>query len=153
MRWVRTRHAARQRVEAIANARGSSRWLVLGVVVLLGGCGSTSAWTETGGGTIEGVILQVGGPESPGQTQPRSVPIDAIAAVYAGIDGGGRPTGHAVAEVHSSARDGGRFSLHLQPGNYYLVVERDAGLVISTPQHVRLAAGDSVSITLKTFVP
>jgi hypothetical protein len=98
--------------------------------------------------SISGHIIQYGG-AAPIYGQPSPVPLSAIAVVYADDD----PTKMPVAQARSSEDNGGRFVIHLPAGNYDIMAQGDRGAVISAPEHVRVADGQSVTVELQVIVP
>lgn len=104
-------------------------------------------------GTISGIIVQVGGPVSERTGEPRSVSIDAVAAVYRRGGGQTSVAGKPIVQAATRPRGSGRFKVAVAPGEYLVVAESHKGDIISTPQPVDVTAGGNVSIHLRVIVP
>lgn len=104
--------------------------------------------------TISGTIVMVGGPV---RSTPR--PMAAIAVAYPRVTAAGLVAGTPVAEGSASARHGGRFSMTVRPGVYYLVAERannssaTARIIITSPEKVDVSSRRSAAVRLEVAVP
>lgn len=103
---------------------------------------------------ISGTIVMVGGPV---RSTPR--PMSAIAVAYPRVTAAGLVAGAPVAEGSASARHGGRFSMTVRPGVYYLVAERannsaaTARIIITSPEKVDVSSRRSAAVRLEVAVP
>jgi hypothetical protein len=77
----------------------------------------------------------------------------ATAVVYRRTSSQSSISGTPVAKVRTSASTGGRFTLNLVPGNYFVVAETASGSMISAPKQITLTAGEALSIKLTVSVP
>lgn len=84
---------------------------------------------------------------------PRSVSIDAVAAVYSRARGQTSVAGRPIAQAATHATGSGRFKITIAPGAYLVVAESLKGDVISTPRPVDVMAGGNASIHLRVIVP
>jgi hypothetical protein len=136
-------------------------WLGLPAIIvvcaLLTACGVSSGGTGASQGVISGVVMA--GPTcgaepagSPAACAPRPVPnktvnIIAITAATT-VTPGQTPTGTIVASATTDAN--GRFSIHVSPGAYAMVVSPNSGFGMRQTNTVRatVAAGQTVDVTI-----
>jgi hypothetical protein len=123
--------------------------------VVLAGCtaSGTAVVNSPAPGEVSGVIVRVGGPISQVSSQPKSVPMTAIAVVYSAKSGRTAISGTPVVKARTSGSAGGRFTLHLAPGGYVLVAETTSGAMISPPTRITISAGAVSRVTLTVPVP
>jgi hypothetical protein len=132
--------------------------LVLAValsVVVLTGCtvSGPAAVNSLALVEVSGAIVRAGGPIVQDLSHPKSSPMTSTAVVYRATSSQSSISGTPVLKVRTSASTGGRFTLHLVPGNYFLVAETASGVMISAPKRITLGAGGVPSIKLTVSVP
>lgn len=102
--------------------------------------------------TIEGSLLQYGGPRGTSESMPPPRPISAYAVVYRRVHDETTISGKPVARFRTTP-DNGQFSFRIAPGKYLIVPQALDGWQLTTPRPVTLDAGDHAAIDLHVDVP
>lgn len=137
-------------LNSISRVRGIVITATLSVAVLTG-CTLTgpTAVNSPASEEVSGSIVRVGGPVG-----SKSTPLTATAVAYRAGSNQLSISGAPVMKIRTSASMGGRFTLHLLPGKYFLVAESADGAMISAPKRITLVSGGAtISITLIVSVP
>ena len=104
-----------------------------------------------GPSTVQGTILQFGGPPAADGTPPAPRPMIGIVAIYRREAGQSTVSGAPVAQMRTPSD--GTYSFTLESGTYFVVAESLDGTQIVEPQPITLTAGGAPNLILGVDVP